>query len=158
MAWSDTLRWNIPEGWTIEPSLLTFSMTAGVSATARFAVKPGAKLYPLPSVSTRLPYGEGRSTWVSRDLEIARTVLCPKIKEQVVLDGQLTETCWSRPVDVLFNDEGMPSDSDPTTFYFAHDENNLYVGAYCHDSVMTSLHATMTERDAEVYTEDATWG
>jgi predicted phosphodiesterase len=153
--WSDTLRWSVPEGWTITPAVYPYTLAPGATVTAQFTVTPAAKLYPLPEISTRLSYGEGRSTKVSRELEVARTVLCPKVTGKVVIDGQLTEACWSRPVTALFNNNGTLSKGDPTTFYFAYDKDNIYVGAYCRDSVMTALRATMTERDAAVYTEDA---
>jgi hypothetical protein len=153
--WSDTLCWEAPEGWTITPSVYPFTMEAGGTVTAQFTVQAAGKLYPLPEISTRLPYGEGRSTKVTRELEVARTVLCPKATGQVVIDGQLTEACWLRPVSALFNNEGTPSTIDTTRFFFAYDEGNLYIGAYCGESEMASLREAMTERDAAVYTEDA---
>ncbi len=108
------------------------------------------------SISTRLPYGEGRSTKVSRELEVARTAYCAKAKGKVVIDGQLNESCWSKPVTALFNNDGTRS-----TDRFDHDsilpmtKTICMSAAYCRDSVMTALRATMTERDAAVYTEDA---
>jgi predicted phosphodiesterase len=154
-AWSDTLRWNVPEGWTITPSVFPFTLAPGATVTAQFTISASGKLYPLPEVSTRLPYGAGRSTKVSRELEVARTALCEKAKGPVVIDGQLDETCWSKPVTALFKNNGTLSTIDPTKFYFAYDKDNLYVGAYCSDSKMDSIHATMTARDAAVFTEDA---
>lgn len=153
--WSDTLRWNAPQGWTITPSVYPFTLGADSTITSQFTIRPADTLYPLPTISTRLPYGEGRSTKVSRDLEVARTAYCPKATGKVVIDGQLTEACWARPVTALFNNDGAPSTQDPTMFYFAYDKDDLYVGAYCRDSAMASLHAAKTERDAAVYTEDA---
>ena len=153
--WSDTLRWETPDGWTITPSVYPYTMAAGATIAAKFTVSPAAKLYPLPKISTRMPYAEGRLTEVSRDLEVARIALCTKAQGQVLIDGQLTETCWSKPVTALFNNDGTPSAQDSSRFYFAYDEVNLYVGAYCRESRMDQLRATMTERDAAVFTEDA---
>lgn len=153
--WSDTLRWEAPEGWSITPSVYPFTLNAGTTVTAQFTIIPAAKLYPLPVISTRLPYGEGRSTKVSRELEVARTAYCSKATGKVVIDGQLTEACWERPVTALFDNDGTPATIDPTRFYFAYDDANLYVATYCGESQMDQLRAAMTERDAAVYTEDA---
>ena len=132
-----------------------FKLAGGATVTAQFNIKPATKLYPLPEISTRLPYGEGRSTKVSRELEVARTTLCSKVTGPVAIDGKLDESCWSKPVTALFKNNGTMSTIDPTTFYFAYDKDNLYVGATCSDSKMDSIHATMTARDAAVFTEDA---
>ncbi|MEW5796578.1 MAG: metallophosphoesterase [Candidatus Zixiibacteriota bacterium] len=154
-AWSDTLRWETPQGWTITPSIYPFTMETGGSVTAQFTIKAADTLYPLPTVSTRLPYGEGRSTRVSQDLEVARTAYCTQANGPVVVDGQLTEACWSRPVTALFGNDALPSKVDSTAFYFAYDDVSLYVGVYCREASMDQLRASMTERDAAVYTEDA---
>jgi predicted phosphodiesterase len=153
--WNDTLRWDLPDGWTITPPAFPYTLAVGATVTVQFVVSPAATLYPLPKIVARLLYGKGCSTEVTRELEVARMALCVKVKEPVVIDGQLNENCWSRPVTSLFKNDGTPSTQDSAAFYFAYDKDNLYVGAYCHESQMDQLRAVMTERDAAVYTEDA---
>ncbi len=155
VAWSDTLRWTVPEGWTITPSVLPYTMSPGSIVNAKFTIKATAELYPLPKISTRLPYGEGRSTMASSELEVARTAFCSKADGLVVVDGHLDEKCWTRPVTSLFDNDGAQSTMDSTRFFFSYDAKNVYVGVFCKESQMDKLRATMTARDAAVYTEDA---
>ncbi len=153
--WTDTLRWDVPEGWTITPAAYPFTLVPGATVTAQFAIEPAPALLPLPVISTRLPYAAEKSTRVSRELEVARAARCIRVNEPVVIDGQLIEPCWARPVTALFSKNGTPAAQDPTMFYFAYDSDNLYLAAHCRDSDMAAIHAAMTERDAPVFTEDA---
>ena len=47
-----------------------------------------------------------------------------------------------------------PDKCDPTRFYFAWDDNSLYLAAYCKESNMDSLSAMLTGQDAPIYGED----
>jgi hypothetical protein len=153
-AYGDTLRWEVPEGWAVDPVESPFTMAAHGSTSAQFLVRSAGKLYPLPEISARIPYGEGKTTLVNRPLEIARMATCVPAGE-VTIDGQLTERCWSVPALALFENDGSVTKQDSTVFYFAYDDDNLYMGVYCRESKMDSLKATLTERDAGVFAEDA---
>ncbi len=151
---TDTLRWDLPEGWTVEPETFAYQLTADTPLTLPFTVNCSGKLYPLPSLSARLPYMEGGTTVISRTLEVARTLTgTPAI--DIVVDGKLSETCWREPLTTLFDGNGNLGERDSVAVYFSYDKDNLYLGVYCHESVMDSLLAELTGRDAAVYAEDA---
>lgn len=151
----DTLRWDLPEGWVIEPAVYPFTLEAGASLLAEFKIAHASRLYPLPTLTTRLLYSEGKMAKVSRTLEIARTATCLKAEGGVVIDGTLTEPFWKQPQTHLFGNDGKDATQDSAEFYFAYDKDNLYMAAYCLESKPESLRAAMTQRDAAVYTEDA---
>jgi hypothetical protein len=153
--YSDTLRWELPEGWSVLPPEYAFALSGDEQVTAEFTVTSRDKLYPLPAAVTQLPYAEGKTVNVNRTLEIARTAECFPAKGEVVIDGELNEACWQRPVSVLLGYEGDLSAQDSAAFCFAYDQDNLYLAVYCHESVIDSLFADMVERDDAVYTEDA---
>ena len=121
----------------------------------QFSLSAPESLYPLPTISTRMPFAEGKTVNVTQTLEIARTAVCVRAPETVTIDGELNESCWQRPQSVLLGYEGELSEQDSAAFCFAYDENNLYLAVYCREAVMDSLFADLTERDAEVFTEDA---
>jgi len=152
---TDSMQWDVPPGWTIDPSTVGFTLSGDVAVDTLFQVDLTGSLYPLPTISTKLPYAEGKVIEVSRNLEIARVVACHPVGGSVSVDGQLTEPCWQEAMSTLVDYEGNATEPDSTAVYFAYDESNLYVAVYCQESVMDSLAAQMTERDAAEYTEDA---
>jgi hypothetical protein len=154
-AYVDTLRWDVPEGWTVEPAEYAFAFSGNETVTAEFSITAPDSLYPLPTVATRLPFAEGKTVNVNHVLEIARTATCVRATEPVTIDGELNESFWQKPQSVLLGYEGELSEQDSAAFCFAYDDDNLYLAVFSYEAVMDSLVADLTERDAEVYTEDA---
>jgi hypothetical protein len=155
IEYADTLRWELPNGWAIEPTEYAFAFSGNESETAEFSITAPDSLYPLPTVTARLPFAAGKTVDVMHTLEIARTATCVRANEPVVIDGELNESCWQKPQSVLLGYEGELSEQDSAAFCFAYDNNNLYLAVYSVEAVMDSLVAQLTERDAAVYTEDA---
>ena len=150
----DTARWDIPEGWTVEPSKLPMRIMPGDSAIAVFHVEKQGKLYPLPSLSGRFPYSEGKSCEVKKSLNVARKAFCNRAESSPIVDGNISEPCWKDPVSHFFAPNGNPMMIDSVFFYFCHDDSNIFVAAHCKDSKIDSMTATVTEHDGAVYGED----
>ncbi len=151
----DTLSWELPEGWVIEPADYPFSLAGGNSLSTEFKITHSSKLYPLPTLTTKLPYAEGKATKISRTLEVARTAHCINAVGGIKIDGALTEPCWQKPQSQLLANDGSDASQDSANFYFAYDKENFYMAVRCLESKPDSIRASMTERDAAVYTEDA---
>jgi hypothetical protein len=76
-----------------------------------------------------------------------------------VIDGKLDEPVWQTAAKLdgfrqLEPDEGGPA-SEATEVYLGYDENNLYVGARCHDSEPGKMVATVLTRDADLNYDDS---
>jgi hypothetical protein len=152
VALEDTLRWTVPEGWTVEPAVAPIRVAPGSSAMLNFQAGRGARLYPVPSVALDIPYAAGKKVHVEKALRIARTALA--LRGTPTLDGRLDDPCWREPVDRLYDVSGEGARTDPVRFYFAYDDRNLYLGAVCHDTRIDSLREIATLRDGTVYTDD----
>ena len=150
----DTLKWEITEGWTIEPKILPIKILMGDSSQVKFKVKSKGKLYPVPTVTVKFPYVQDKTYLIKKSLPVARTAYCIPFSTPPVIDGFITEEFWQKPVFKLFAPNGGPMMIDSTYFYFAYDENNLYVAVKCKESKIDSIVATVTERDGAVYGED----
>lgn len=150
----DTLRWEITEGWTIEPKILPIKVLMGDSTMAKFKIKSKGKLYPVPTVTVNFPYVQDKNYLIKKSLPVARTAYSYPVSTPPVIDGFITEEFWQKPVFKLFAPNGSPMTIDSTYFYFAYDENNLYVAAKCKESKIDSIFAAVTERDGAVYSED----
>lgn len=154
VAVDDTIRWEIPEGWTVEPAVMPIRLTSGGSGRFEFTIAGTNGMKSTPKVSLNLPIREGKTRTVSRDLHVAREATCVQAAEPPKLDGRLDEGFWKAAESQLLAPGGEPSTLDPTQFYFAFDRENLYLAARCEDALIDSLKAKIEEQDGPVYTED----
>jgi predicted phosphodiesterase len=152
--WSDTLRWEVPEGWTVRPAEMSLNLVPGERAALSFRVQSAAGLYPVPSVSLAVPYSASDTCHIHADMDIDRQAPCVRVATTPTIDGKLDENCWSRMVHGLYGYEGALIVSDSTQVFFAHDDKNLYIAANCLESAMDSLTASVTERDGSVFGDD----
>ncbi|NIN00334.1 MAG: hypothetical protein GTO24_20315 [candidate division Zixibacteria bacterium] len=150
----DTLSWEIPAGWSVAPQDIPVQIGPLESHHTEFTVKCSGTLYPTPALSVQCPYAEGKNIEVSRALGVSRTVYAYKAAEPPTLDGKLTENIWKDPTAALFAPDGSPMFSDPISFYFAWDKDNLYLAAKCAEAKMDSIIGHATQHDGPVYAED----
>jgi len=150
----DTLRWDVPDGWTVTPATVPVDISPGRSQRYEFKVDCDGALYPVPTVAINLPYSENEKTDVVRSLAAARLVSCFDAPEAPEIDGAIDDAAWHDPVEIFFSPDGSKSTVDPTEFYFAHDSSHLYIAARCAELEMTSMSATVIERDGPIYGDD----
>lgn len=150
----DTLKWETPSNWRIEPAYQTITLSPGSVGEFEFAASCEGILYPLPTVSLGFPYKRGTRTPIATSLLVNRRVSCWPAAQPPSIDGQLSENIWHDPTTHFFNSDGSPMKTDPVEFYFAYDDSNLYIAARCADRAIDSLKATITARDGALYGED----
>jgi predicted phosphodiesterase len=152
VAIDDTLRWTVPSGWTIDPATLPVHVDPSASQVLRFQVARQGSLYPVPTAELAFPYAAGKTFAVQKGLAVARTA--DAFRGTPVIDARIDEPCWRDPVQRFFGPDGGSAMIDPIQVYFAHDGQNVYVAAVCHDPRIDSLRTTATERDGAVYNDD----
>ncbi len=150
---NDTVKWNVPENWTVEPEMLPIMADPRDTSVCFFNVSSSGGLYPLPKCEFDFIYALGKKITVSNYLKIARQAECPSAKK-VKIDGDIKEDFWGEPITRFFAAGGGDMTTEPVKFYFAHDKKNLYLAAYCEESKMDSLKADITEHDGAIYGED----
>lgn len=151
-AISDSMRWDTTHGWKIDPELIALSVPPNGKTVVEFRASRSGDLFPAPKLSVKLPFKSGRTIAVNKTLAIARQAVCQRASKPPVIDGQLADDIWQRPISKLFNGDGTTIDS--TFYYFAYDKDNLYVAVRCKESRPDSLVAAITERDGAIYGED----
>ncbi|MDD5530593.1 MAG: sugar-binding protein [bacterium] len=152
---NDTLHWESPEGWSIEPNNLLIKIAKKGSIVVKFKIKnKGERLYPTPQFSLLLPYAKGKKYNVTRSVPVIRKVYANKTTTPLSIDGKISEPVWRKPVSLLFSPNGNSTKIDSTYFYFCYDDSNLYVSAYCKKSKIDSIFAASTEHDEAVYNDD----
>jgi predicted phosphodiesterase len=149
----DTVCWELPAGWTVEPTVMPIKVAAGDSVKLTFRVAKKGSLYPTPTLAVRLPYALGKKYEIKKAMPVERQVVGQRAIKPVI-DGKISESCWQHPATLLFAPDGSSRKIDPVSFYFAYDENNLYLAADCKESKMDSMAARATEPDGSVYAED----
>ena len=150
----DTVRWDIPSGWSVMPISIPVTIPPGETVSREFVIATDGTIYPAPEVSVKFPYSEGKETAAVRGLPVQRFVTCEAVEKKPKIDGRLKEDIWNNPVTRLFAPDGGEMAIDSVNFYFAHDDENLYLAAYCHDADIAKIVESVKEHDGSVYGED----
>jgi hypothetical protein len=149
-----TLEWEVAGTWRVSPKRLPVEVAPGESHVARFTARTRGPLYPVPRVSMEYPYEAEKTIDIQAALGLARTAYARRTDLPIKVDGQVNESAWRDPVRDLYTGESFTETADSTSFYFAWDDANLYIGAICMETVMDSIAATSAEQDGAVYGED----
>lgn len=141
----DTLRWADVGGWTIEPLATPLSVEPGDSARVTFALTVPAfdGLFPAPELSLSAPYMGDRTTTISAQLQVARTVTCLPLESS--LDTRVEE---------LVAGDGSDESVEDTWFRFLWDDSALYLLAGCTESSRDSMVTRSENQDDAVYADD----
>jgi predicted phosphodiesterase len=150
----DTVIWEVPPGWSVNPVGQAVKIPPGEEERLSFRLECTGSLYPLPSILVDFPYAEDKSLTVKKYLHASRELDCPRAVSPPKIDGKLDDKVWQLAATDLLGTEGNLTTIDSTWFYFAHDDESLYLAASCHESKMSSLKADVAERDGAVYSED----
>jgi len=150
----DTIRWDIPAGWSVEPSSKPVSIAADSAETYIFNIKNEKTPYPSPKLSVNFPYGAGKTAQAVKELPTARQTACYKTNRKPKIDGNITEKIWQNPITNLYGYDGLSTKTDSVQFYFAYDDEYLYLASLCKESDIESITAEIKEHDGAVYGED----
>ncbi len=150
----DTLRWDLPDGWTVTPEAAPVAIEPGKSVTMEFTAACAGKIYPTPTAILDLPYTKDAKTTVTASLNAARVASCFPVASPPKIDGFPDDSVWHDPVTMFFAADGADATTDPTSFYFAYDSTHLYIAARCMEKNTDSIRATVKEQDGPIYAED----
>jgi predicted phosphodiesterase len=150
----DTLRWEIPDGWSVTPAVMPVTIAPDGNQKLEFQATCRGPLYPVPTISGNFPFDEGKSTSVSHKLRLHRKVGCTRAAMPPMIDGNIAEPIWANPEKDFFAPDGGEMPTEPVAFYFAYDEENLYIAARCYETVMDSMAASVVDHDGAIYAED----
>ncbi|HOP06719.1 MAG TPA: metallophosphoesterase [candidate division Zixibacteria bacterium] len=155
-AYADSLRWSglDSDGWMIEPAVVYVSIPPAETATVWFEAELKGSPYPLPKLWGSFISAPDQTIKASGLPRLVKEAYCIPVAQPPVVDGSLDEACWQKPTTKLLGPDDKPATIDPTSFYFAYDDNNIYVGVQCTDPYPDSIQARITERDGAIYGED----
>lgn len=151
----EQVEWQVPTGWTVEPSSMRVNVVSGQTNSFRFTAQCDGILFPAPLLKFNAIYREGRTFELEGNLPLMRSVTCTKAPIPPVLDGMVSEgEVWQHGETSFFPPEGGEPKIEPVSFHFAYDDKNLYLAAVCQESVMDSLAAKIDKHDGPIYGED----
>jgi len=150
---NDTVIWTVPDNWKVEPEKLPITVYSGDTSVCFFNVSCEGDIYPVPECRCDFIYAVGKKITADNYLRIARQADCVTAKK-IKIDGTIDETSWGKPITQFFAPEDGDTKTEPVKFYFAHDKKNLYLAAYCQESIMDSLKSEISEHDGAIYGED----
>jgi len=150
----DTLRWEVPDNWTVEPNWAIVDIGVSAEKSFEFKVSNNGMLYPTPEAMLNFHYDEDHVFEVKVPLSIARQADCNKVSRKPKIDGIVNDKCWLNPVTSFYDPSGIEAKTEAVEFYFAYDKKNLYLAAVCKDQDISALAADAVDRDGAVYAED----
>jgi hypothetical protein len=151
---TDTIHWEIPDNWTITPPTMPIAVAQSASHKVEFEAICNGPLYPLPKARLQVEFAEGKQAIINDPIRVARTISCQRASMPPSIDGNIAEPIWKNPENRLFAADGKVAATDPVDFFFAYDDENLYIAARCNDPVMDSLRASVVDHDGPIYSED----
>jgi len=154
-AWSSSLEWECPAGWTVSPMTADYDVPADGQTALQFAVaaQPEALRYPTPTLTTTYTFGRDRlkeipvrrSIMLRPRLRVARAVTAPQ------LDGDLSD--WAEvariPLECAEEDRFDINDRENLSAECAcqWDAENFYLAVWVTDNVFY-----------QPYAGDGVWG
>jgi len=83
-------------------------------------------------------------------------VTIPRISEQIIVDGELSEPAWrsAARVEIAYTNDGKPA-SQPTSVLIAHDGANIYLAFDCREPEVSRIKASATKRDGPTFYDDS---
>jgi hypothetical protein len=155
LAVSDTIHWEIPEGWTLSPDTLPVEIAPGTEKKVTVSVSCRGSLFPTPGFSLNMPYKEGGTYELTRYVMVTRQTLCTRTEQEPNIDGKVDESdIWKQPEERFFGPEGGDAETEANRFYFAYDEKNLYLATVIRESELENMRTSATTRDGLVYKND----
>jgi hypothetical protein len=152
----DTARWDLREGWTVEPERDYIEVPPGEIGQLTAIVSADGLVFPVPSLRISLPYRDEEPFEIVEYLNVRRTVQAPRLAAAPAVDGVLGEDALrsAPPLTEYFGWRGGESTGDPTSVWVGYDSANLYLAVECADAEPESISAITTERDGAVGHDD----
>ncbi|MCW4042568.1 MAG: hypothetical protein NWE90_02440, partial [Candidatus Bathyarchaeota archaeon] len=144
------------KNWEVEPNRKSIEIEKGDTLESHFEFIQKGDFYPIPRMNFIYPFGRNKIYEYFRAVWIKKNVECPTAINTPVIDGKMNENEWKGAgIALNFADfEGNETRVDDTKVYFMHDDENLYICAFCHDKEMDKLKTTQKNRDDPVYGDD----
>lgn len=155
LAVNDTMRWEIPKGWTVSPDSIPIELIPGAEKKVTVTVSCRGSLFPLPKFTLKIPYKENGTYKFSRGVKVMRRAMCTFADQPPKIDGRVDETgIWKNPVERLFGPEGGEAETETNRFYFAYDREYLYIATVSRESEPDKMHVSATGRDSVALFKD----
>ncbi len=159
----DTLIWDFDTTrYLIDPAFCPVAVAPDEkkSYPIRVTVNNGSDIFPIPRSILVFPFSHEKACSVRNFLPVKRSVGVKKILEPPVLNGRLDEEIWKRttPIQTLGTYDGRPDPPvEGTEIFFVHDDENVYIGARCHDSDPSRIKTDAAQPDAGSPYDDNLW-
>ena len=158
-----SIQWQVdPTRYTITPSDMPLAIASEEEKEYMFdvTVLNGSDLFPMPSFTLAYPFTYGKVCTLYNLLSVKRHKFIDELTSPPIIDGRLDDLIWQAvsPITQFAHYDGSaPASIENTEIYFAHDNDNLYFAARCHESDFSQLRTETYEHDGTTYSDDNVW-
>ncbi len=126
-----TLRWDVPQGWTVSPCSLPFAVSRRETIRCAFAVA-GRRPWPAPVLNGPYQYGRNHVADLKVPVRVVRELPCLELSDSLAVDGRL-DPAWRtiESEDLLYVSARKEAPAGVASFRFGHHGGALYVWATC---------------------------
>ena len=144
------------DNWITPEKNIKLTINPGDTLKSEFVMENNKNMFPLPSVKFSYPFGRGKIYEYEKAIFIPRVVNCNYVKKIPKIDGKISEKDRAKAfiVNKFADNEAQLSEIDDSELFFLIDKEYLYIASIT-GSISDSLKASCTERDEEVYADDA---
>jgi len=145
--------------WSIAQSLIPIEILPGETYNQAIKITKISSIFPLPKIKFIYPFGNNLEFKYEAPIILERILTSARITQAQTprIDGIMDPLEWNFAEKTIDFGElnGDASTVEKTKLSFMHDDQYLYVGVNCYDSRMGEVLSNITERDGEVYLDDA---
>lgn len=151
----------LPPGWPAPSPIRNLSILPGRTTPVKiwvqnpFDVKPGT--YPMGIQLVPAGHPPLQEEIRLKVLDGFAAMTCPKLREQIVLDGALHEPCWRTPPQVtqFVRNDGKGPAGQQTRAWAAYDLATLYIAVACAESEPATIVARQDADGGDVWWDDS---
>jgi len=147
------------DNWSVTNSLVPVEINPGETYNTIIELTKTGSIYPLPLIKFIYPFGNNLEFKYEAPIVIKRVLTSKRVVpgQTPLIDGVLNAVEWGNAEKIVDFGElsGEATLVEKTELFFMHDDQYLYVGVNCYDSQMEKVLSNITERDGEVYLDDA---
>ena len=144
------------DNWLVSDRNILLTINPGDTLKTKFILENTGDLFPLPSVNFTYPFGRNKKYVFESTIDIPRMINCNYVSKLPKIDGKISKKDRSKAsvINEFADLDSQPSKIVESELFFLTDNEFLYIASVT-ECISDSIKAAYSERDSDVYADDA---